>query len=214
MKKLLTTILLLSAIWCNAQYLPATTTGTFEQGLFYKYQEGNYSVLPVFPTTLIQDTAYNFTLSKAKRKEYFAIQFEGYVKVPSDKVYTFYIKSDDGSKLWVDDILVVNNDGLHQAIEKSGTISLAAGNHKIKVGMFNATGLIPVFEVQYSSSTIPKKPIPITMLFRDKSIGAKPDLTSYTKAQVDSIIKVFQLYVRPENIKKGKNGEMDTLITN
>ena len=203
---------MLSAIWCNAQYLPATT-GTFEQGLRYVYQEGNYSVLPTFPTTLIQDTAHNFTLTKAKRKEYYALKYSGFVKLPSDKIYTFYSQSDDGSRVYIDDSLVVNKDGQHIALEKSGAIGLMAGYHKIEVLYFNAAGVNGVLKIQYQSSTISKKEIPVTMLFRTKGVVVKPT-DYYTKYENDSILNKRTIYIRPKNVKKGLNGAMDTLETN
>ena len=37
---------------------------------------------------------------------------------------TFYTTSDDGSSLYIDDVLVVSNDSLHAATEKSGVIGV------------------------------------------------------------------------------------------
>ena len=54
--------------------------------------------------------------------------------MPADGQYTFYTNSDDGSNLYIDNVLVVNNDGLHGATEQSGTIGLKAGKHAISVG--------------------------------------------------------------------------------
>lgn len=221
MKVIVTIIIMLSAIWCKAQtYLPpATITGSLEQGLRYGYQEGSYTTLPLFPTTLIQDTAYNFLLSKAKRPEYFAIQFEGYVQVPSDNAYTFYTKSDDGSKLWIDNVLVVDNDGLHYTTEKSGVINLKAGKHSIKVGMFNGSGIPAVLEVNYSSPNISKKAIPVSMLFRVKATTPVPKPSSFTTAQLselDGIINkkiadsVKKIFIQSKDVKQGQG--IDTLI--
>ena len=44
--------------------------------------------------------------------------------------------SDDGSKLWIDDILVVDNDGLHAPAAKEAEYCLATGSHAIRVHYF------------------------------------------------------------------------------
>ena len=55
-------------------------------------------------------------------------------------MYTFFTESDDGSKLFIDDIEIVNNDGDHGAEEKNGIAALKKGFHKIKVLYFDSGG--------------------------------------------------------------------------
>ncbi len=69
-----------------------------------------------------------------------AIEFTGWVNVPIADIYTFFTESDEGSQLYVGDQLVVNNNGVHSAVEASGTIGLKAGRHKVTVRYFEATG--------------------------------------------------------------------------
>ena len=54
--------------------------------------------------------------------------------------YTFYTKSDDGSRLWIDDQKLVDNWGLHGAREKGGSIELRAGWHDFKAIHFENKG--------------------------------------------------------------------------
>ena len=58
---------------------------------------------------------------------------------PADGAYTFRLTSDDGSKLWIGDTLVVDHDGLHGAEGKDGTIQLTAGVHRLRVEHFDRT---------------------------------------------------------------------------
>jgi len=60
--------------------------------------------------------------------------------VPQTGVYTFLLESDDGSKLYIGDECIVNNDGLHGSTEEAGIIALAAGLHPITVVFFEKTG--------------------------------------------------------------------------
>jgi hypothetical protein len=54
--------------------------------------------------------------------------------------YTFRLRSDDGSELFIDDQLVIDNDGLHGAQDKDGSVQLTAGMHALRVNFFEAGG--------------------------------------------------------------------------
>ncbi|MBX3365160.1 MAG: S8 family serine peptidase [Phycisphaeraceae bacterium] len=66
--------------------------------------------------------------------------FTAYVDVPVTDVYTFYTNSDDGSRLYVGNVMVVDNDGLHGMQERSGDIALMAGRHAVRVDFFERGG--------------------------------------------------------------------------
>ena len=88
--------------------------------------------------------------------------------MPADGVYTFYLFSDDGSKMWVGADTVVDHDGLHSACEASGQIMLKAGNHPITVAYFQARGAYRL-EVHYEGPGITRQPIPAAALWRAAS---------------------------------------------
>ncbi len=75
-----------------------------------------------------------------KEKDRFALRFTGSIHIPKAGRYTFSIASDDGSRIYVDDKLLVNNDGLHGMSEKSGAVELTAGQHSIIVTYFDNGG--------------------------------------------------------------------------
>ena len=70
----------------------------------------------------------------------FALRFTGNILTPKSGQYTFYTSSDDGSRFYVGGKLVVNNDGLHGMVEKSGSVNLPAGAHPIVVTYFDNGG--------------------------------------------------------------------------
>jgi len=80
------------------------------------------------------------SLSKKQRTDKFAFEFNGYIKIPKDGIYTFFTQSDDGSKLFIDDIEVVDNDGDHGTVEQTGKAGLKKGYHKIRVIYFDSGG--------------------------------------------------------------------------
>ncbi len=75
-----------------------------------------------------------------KQDDQFALRFTGQLFVPQAGNYTFYIASDDGSRIYLDDKLLIDNDGLHGVIEKKASIDLPAGPHKLVVTYFDNGG--------------------------------------------------------------------------
>jgi hypothetical protein len=69
-----------------------------------------------------------------------AVQFVGQLVIPHDGDYHFWLSSDDGSRLFIDDELVVLNDGLHGTQTRDGGIALIAGIHVIRVEFFEKGG--------------------------------------------------------------------------
>ena len=135
-------------------------------GLRYTYFEGDWSVLPDFKALKSSKTGTlaGFDLTPRLKPEYFGFEYTGYIRIPEGGVYSFFTDSDDGSRLYIGDTLVVDNDGLHGNQEKRGTIALAAGFHPVRVAYFNKTGGLDL-RVHYASTKIKKQPIPNGVLF-------------------------------------------------
>lgn len=69
-----------------------------------------------------------------------AARFAGYVRVPTADLYTFSTESDDGSRLLIGTTQVVSNDGAHGMQERTGSIGLKAGVHRVTVEFFEGAG--------------------------------------------------------------------------
>lgn len=121
---------------------PAERVARSAPGLAYDYYEGEWSQLPDFDalTPAARGVAPKFDLSARRRDDHLGFRFQGYVQVPRDGVYTFYSESDDGSRLFVGDRLLADNDGIHGMTEKRGQIALQAGRHPITVVFFEGRG--------------------------------------------------------------------------
>ncbi len=114
-----------------------------QNGINYEYYEpGDMTVLPDFSTLtpVATGTVSSFDISVRQQEEYFAFRFTSLLYVGAPGSYTFFTSSDDGSQLWVNGSLVVDNDGLHGVREEQGNITLAEGHHTIEVTMFERTG--------------------------------------------------------------------------
>jgi PA14 domain len=66
----------------------------------------------------------------------FAIRWTGKLKALADGEYTFSLESDDGSRLFIDGKLVVDNGGLHDMQSQWANVELKAGEHDIRVDYF------------------------------------------------------------------------------
>lgn len=83
------------------------------------------------------------------RLEYFAIDYKGKFYVNEKFKYCFLLGSDDGSKLFIDDKLIINNDYQHPIKHKSNCITLNKGTHGIEVQYFQGPRYEVALTLQY-----------------------------------------------------------------
>lgn len=124
------------------------------EGKIYNIRH-NTSQLPDFHKMKPKGTIYTTSLNVpaqafdqgfpgvTKRFEWFAIDYSGKFWVSKAGSYSFRLTSDDGSKLFVDDALVIDNDGVHATQDRSGMVDLEQGKHTIEVSYFQG----PRFQV-------------------------------------------------------------------
>jgi mono/diheme cytochrome c family protein len=108
----------------------------------FQYVEGSFDRVPDFAKLKPKEsgTGPAFDLGLARRNDNFAFQFDGFFKIDQEAKFAFTLHSDDGSRLWVDGKLVVDNDGVHPPASQRGKVLLAKGVHKVTVGFFQAGG--------------------------------------------------------------------------
>ena len=136
------------------------------KGLNYKYFEADaMSIDKIAQLQPIKIGIANEIDTKNKnRNEKYGFVFDGYIRISKTAMYDFYISSDDGSMLYIDDQLIINNDGNHGMGEKSDKAYLEMGLHKIKIIYFDAGGDNGL-KVNYSSKGTEKISIPGSILY-------------------------------------------------
>jgi hypothetical protein len=137
-------------------------------GLSYSYYEGTWTRLPNFGsiTPVKSNSVSTFDLTPRNRDDLFGFAYKGYINITTAGTYTFTLNSDEGSRLYIGDNLVVDNDGQHLAsTDVNGTINLKAGKHAISVYYFENTGSQSL-TVSYAGPSISKQVIPSSVLFR------------------------------------------------
>ncbi len=70
----------------------------------------------------------------------FCARWTGILRCPKDGTYTFATESDDGSQLFIDGKLVVDNSGLHAMREREGRVDLVAGDHDFRLDFIQGEG--------------------------------------------------------------------------
>lgn len=115
---------------------------TLKQGLSYNYYEVAISSVGAIKKHTPQKTGVmaQVGLPAGHRPEVFAVEFIGYLNIPRTAVYTFGLTSDDGSRFYLGESLVIDHDGPHGPSTAYGQIGLQKGFYPIYVGYFDGGG--------------------------------------------------------------------------
>jgi len=110
-------------------------------GLACSYYPGEYKNAKSIsgePKTVF--TVDSVTVPKAANAPAFCLKYQGYLDIPVDGIYSFYLNCDDGGILHIADRLVVDNDGPHGPFEKSGQVALRKGLQPITLDFIEGGG--------------------------------------------------------------------------
>jgi beta-glucosidase len=70
----------------------------------------------------------------------FSVRWTGFLDAPATGDYLMATTSDDGSRLFIDDALVVDNWGNHSSRTVTATVHLDAGPHAVRIEYYDNTG--------------------------------------------------------------------------
>lgn len=118
---------------------PAERPGTVEPGLRLGRADRVLRTVDDIGTTTPEGVATEVAIP-ADVDGPVALRFEGLFRAHADGVHAFHLTSDDGSRLRIGNHTVVDNDGPHAALQKTGRIALAAGWHPIVIDFFDSGG--------------------------------------------------------------------------
>ena len=104
-------------------------------------------------------TINNIIVPKSIKAPQFGIRYNGYIDVPETGIYSFYLTCDDAGMLYVADRLVIDNEGPHSPIEKSGQVALEKGRHPFRLDFVEGGGGYTLL-LQYSMDGCDIKNIP------------------------------------------------------
>lgn len=136
-------------------------------GINYTVYEGEWKERPDLNniTEVSSGRQYDFDVTKIKKREdYVVIVFEGFIRVNQPGDFNFYSSANDGSWLYIDNKLVVDNTlGNHTGKENS-IIRLQQGKYPIKVIYYENSGTESL-NVLMKGPGMDAQPIPPINLF-------------------------------------------------
>jgi hypothetical protein len=87
------------------------------------------------------------------------------VQAQKSETYTFFVRADDGVRLWVDGHLIINNWREQGATEAAASVALTAGEkYDIKIEYYEHK-VSAVTQLSWSSASTPKQIIPQSQLY-------------------------------------------------
>lgn len=143
-----------------ASYLMRGVEMSTAPNVAFQAYEGSWTTLPDFDklTPKRSGMAGGFDLDQARRPNNFALRFEGIFEVAQPGEYTFRLRSDDGSRLILNDLKVFDNDGIHPASEVTGVTRMGPGRAKVVVLYFDGGGETEL-EVEVEGPGLPRQPL-------------------------------------------------------
>lgn len=151
---------------------PENPSGT-QAGLAYAYHRVGGPLVPTFDSLTPFSTGIRAapgitpgTNPFEARNDTWSVRYRGYLTVPSDGFYTLYTASDDGSRLYIGQTLVVDNNFAQGVTERSGQIGLSAGSHLLTLEFAQGGGGFG-FYVRWLGPGLAKADIPASAFSTD-----------------------------------------------
>jgi hypothetical protein len=115
--------------------------------------------------------SYEFTGSLGGLNEWFGIHFRGSLNLTDGGEYEICLASGDGAHLYLDEHLIVNNDGVHATKEICEPVFAEAGEYQIDILYFQASAGELGLTLSWSKDGGPKEPIPSLHLFPPEGVS-------------------------------------------
>ncbi len=161
----------------DSELVPPLTPSPVRPGVAWRAFEASYPWVPSFtglPEAAAGETARP-DVAVRTRDDQIGLEFKGYLNVPADGTYTFYLTTDTGAFLRLHDMQVLDADFPYTGgTEISASVHLKAGKHPFTLGYRRATGGTPALSLSWSSAALAKQTIPDSAFYTDGEIPPSP----------------------------------------
>ena len=177
----------------------------------------NSSISPNVVTRVDPQIMYSYNKRTQQREHispptgfnsYYAVRWEGYIQSEITGTHKLITISDDAIRLWVNNVLLIDNWNLHSAITDVAEINLIAGNlYTIKVEHFQSGGSAASFLLWQKPGSNNVMPVPMINLYPvGQSSSASGTVTIQNKwcVKPDSLKVTGNAIVDSFAIVKGK----------
>ncbi|MEQ8583805.1 MAG: DUF1080 domain-containing protein [Marinoscillum sp.] len=100
-----------------------------------------------------------------ERTQRIAVLFKGNLKISKTASYSLRLVSDDGSRLFVDNMIAIDHGGFHGPTAKDGEVYLTEGDHPFEIQYFQASGGGSVSLQWFNKEAGKFEVVPESMLF-------------------------------------------------
>ncbi|MBN1907403.1 MAG: hypothetical protein JW927_20155 [Deltaproteobacteria bacterium] len=141
-------------------------------GLNYKYYEGKWERLPDFNmvkpvNTGILDSVFN--VESIRKGNNFACLLTGYLKIEKEGYYIFGMDSTDGSRLFINNRLLIDHDGLHlRGRLETFVVPLQKGFHPFCIEYFRQDGEASLGLIYRGPDMSEAEPVPTDLFYYEK----------------------------------------------
>lgn len=178
----------------DSEYVPADTiqSAFANATVNFAAYEGAWPWLPDFQSmaSVATGTVSGIDLSVRPRAENYGLLYSGYLEIPVNGSYTFYLTSDAGANLRIHDALVIDDDFKHNGSTVSGSIRLAAGRHPFRLSYRHLTGS-ETLSFQYTGPGILLQDVPDALFVLPVDGMAAEDDTAETTQNTSVLIDVL-----------------------
>jgi len=144
------------------------TTNAAGTGLYGEYFEGiNFNTRKLTRT----DATINFDWGSGSpdpvlTSDTFSVRWSGWLQIPADGNYSFFVTADDGVRLWINGQLLINQWQLQGATEFSASLSELEAGQKLDIRLeyFENTGAA-LIQLRWQGPNIAKQIIPQNRLY-------------------------------------------------
>jgi len=94
------------------------------------------------------------------------LSYQGYLRVPTDGSYMFYLADDSGAQFWLHEVHLMDDDFNHTGAEISRSILLKAGLHPFRIFYRHGIGATNL-SLKYSGPGLIKQAVPLAAFYSD-----------------------------------------------
>lgn len=172
----------------DSEFVPATVATAITPGIQWSAYTEAFPWVPELTTltSVATGTTNHPTVSVRPRDNDVGLLFTGYINVPTDGGYTFYMSADTGAFLRIHDAILIDEDyGYIGGTELSSTIPLKAGLHPFRLYYARRSTGTPSLNLSWSGPSISKQQIPDSAFFMDETFSTSTSHVSTVTMNMD-----------------------------
>jgi hypothetical protein len=159
----------------DQEQLPAVSTATTPNAIDADLYHGSWPWVPDFDA--LQPVGHQrvagLSLDSLALQSNSGVKFSGYLNVPADGTYTFWLTDDDGAQLWLHEAHVIDDDFNHSSATVSGSINLKAGMHPFRL-FYRHGESAPTLKWEFEGPGIARQVIPASYFAASAEPSTRP----------------------------------------